>query len=184
MLLANYLVAQKLILGAGRSASIRRHPKPHPKKLQDYADQCKERGYNVDVSTAGSLHSSLLKFSRPGIDPIAGYALTTLATVPMKPAVYFAAGTESREAWRHFALNIPYYTHFTSPIRRYADVMVHRLLTAVLENEMKGFYASPEEIHAILEHCNEKVSWCLFLFLFFSLVVLTRNVSFFSFFFV
>ena len=100
--------------GAGRSASIRRHPKPHPKKLQDYADQCKERGYDIDVRTAGALHSSLLKFARPGIDPIAGYALTTLATVPMKPAVYFAAGTESRESWRHFALNIPYYTHFTS----------------------------------------------------------------------
>ena len=100
--------------GAGRSASIRRHPKPHPKKLQEYGDQCKERGYNIDVRTAGSLHSSLLKFAKPGIDPIAGYALTTLATVPMKPAVYFAAGTESRESWRHFALNIPYYTHFTS----------------------------------------------------------------------
>ena len=115
LLLRNYIkYFSNFFSGAGRSASIRRHPKPHPKKLQDYADQCKERGYDIDVRTAGALHSSLLKFARPGIDPIAGYALTTLATVPMKPAVYFAAGTESRESWRHFALNIPYYTHFTS----------------------------------------------------------------------
>ena len=157
MLLANYLVAQKLILGAGRLASIRRHPKPHPKKLQDYAEQCKERGFNINVKTAGSLHKSLLKFENAAsIDPITHYALTTLATTPMKPAVYFAAGTESRENWRHYALNIPYYTHFTSPIRRYADVMVHRLLTSVLENDVSNFYSTEEEIHDILENCNEK----------------------------
>ena len=34
--------------------------------------------------------------------------------------------------------------------------MVHRLLTAVLENEMESFYATPDEIHGMLEHCNEK----------------------------
>jgi exoribonuclease R len=37
----------------------------------------------------------------------------------MRPAAYLAAGSvEGGEHWRHFALNIPYYTHFTSPIRR------------------------------------------------------------------
>ena len=156
MLLANYLVAQKLILGAGRLASIRRHPKPHPKKLQDYATQCKERGFDINVKTAGALHTSLLQFNNPNMDPITKYALTTLATAPMQPAVYFAAGTESREQWRHYALNIPYYTHFTSPIRRYADVMVHRLLTSVLDDDVANFYASADDIHAILENCNEK----------------------------
>ena len=93
--------------------------------MEEFAQQCKERGYDIDVSSAGALHKSLLQFqNNRTIDPITHYALTTSATVPMKPAVYFAAGTESREAWRHYALNIPYYTHFTSPIRRYADIMV------------------------------------------------------------
>jgi DIS3-like exonuclease 2 len=155
MLLANYLVAQKLILGAKNLAAIRRHPGPHPKKLQEYAEQCKTRGFEIDVSSAGKLHSSLLRLhAHP--DPIAHYALTTMATVPMKPAVYFAAGTENRDLWRHYALNIPYYTHFTSPIRRYADVMVHRLLTAVLQNKVCDFYKDQSGIHDILEHCNEK----------------------------
>eukprot|EP00946_MAST-07B_sp_MAST-7B-sp1_P003648 g3648.t1 len=155
MLLANYLVAQKLILGAKKLAAIRRHPEPHPKKLQEYAQQCKERGFDIDVTSAGRLHSSLLRLGKHE-DPIAQYALTTLATVPMKPAVYFAAGTENQELWRHYALNIPYYTHFTSPIRRYADVMVHRLLTAVLQDEIEDFYEDQRGIHAVLEHCNEK----------------------------
>ena len=82
-----------------------------------------------------------------------------MATNPMKPAIYFAAGTlEKQEAWRHYALNIPYYTHFTSPIRRYADVMVHRVLTAVLNDQVEELGLSIFDIEDILEHCNEKKS--------------------------
>lgn len=48
-------------------------------------------------------------------------------------AVYFCSGVLQDEAkFRHYALNVPLYTHFTSPIRRFADVMVHRLLAAAL----------------------------------------------------
>lgn len=48
-------------------------------------------------------------------------------------ALYFCSGMlQDREQFRHYALNVPLYTHFTSPIRRFADVMVHRLLAATL----------------------------------------------------
>lgn len=57
----------------------------------------------------------------------------------MTRARYFCAATMESEAdYKHYALSIPIYTHFTSPIRRYADVMVHRLLAASLG--MLGIY--------------------------------------------
>jgi DIS3-like exonuclease 2 len=77
---------------------------------------------------------------------------------PMKPAEYMAAGGMEPEEWRHFALNIPYYTHFTSPIRRYPDVIVHRLLQATIDGEeaIETFPMDESEVQVVSIHCNEK----------------------------
>lgn len=80
---------------------------------------------------------------------------TMMATIPMQNAEYIAAG--KAESLRHYALNIPVYTHFTSPIRRYADVMVHRILTATLDgaHALKRSYTA-EVIEQTAQHCNMK----------------------------
>ena len=157
MLLANYLVAEKLILGSGGLAPIRRHPAPLKKKLYEFTNKVMQRGYHLNAATAGDLQKSLNEVQKFNSDPMTVTALIKMATNPMKPAVYFAAGTLAKqETWRHYALNIPYYTHFTSPIRRYADVMVHRVLTAVLEDNVDELGLSVFDIEDVLEHCNEK----------------------------
>ncbi len=50
----------------------------------------------------------------------------------MMAAEYFCSGEQAQEEWHHYGLAAPIYTHFTSPIRRYADVCVHRLLGAAI----------------------------------------------------
>jgi len=50
----------------------------------------------------------------------------------MQLAQYFSTGETDRNDWRHYALAMAHYTHFTSPIRRYPDIVVHRLLQAAI----------------------------------------------------
>jgi len=73
----------------------------------------------------------------------------------MQQAEYFIYGTPGEEP-HHFALNFDYYTHFTSPIRRYPDVMVHRVLGALLGLEDE--YQQEETAQEQVAVCNEKRS--------------------------
>ena len=50
----------------------------------------------------------------------------SLCAKPMKPAAYFCAAGKPVDQCHHYALSVDLYTHFTSPIRRYPDIMVHR----------------------------------------------------------
>merc|ERR1712166_182239 len=73
----------------------------------------------------------------------------------MQQAEYFVYPDDPSS--HHFALNFEYYTHFTSPIRRYPDVMVHRVLAALLVGEDDGFQKEGEASKQV-EVCNEKKS--------------------------
>lgn len=160
MLLANYLVAQRLITHAGKRACLRHHEPPLNLGLEKVAQMAKESiGFDIDISSSEALQRSLNRLGREfSGNELVIKCITEMLKMPMKPANYIAAGEIPQESWSHFALNIPYYTHFTSPIRRYADVMVHRLLQATIDGEdaVQNFPFTVKEIGTICGTCNEK----------------------------
>lgn len=107
----------------------------------------------MDISSAGELQKSLKML--PNEQKKMWEWLTVTC---MNQAQYFVCASSPPTAWRHYALSIPYYTHFTSPIRRYADVIVHRLLNEVLTsmNAEESFPDSFDHLNFIAQHCNEK----------------------------
>merc|ERR1712137_690023 len=115
-------------------------------------------GFRIDISNSEALQRSLNRLGRECQDELVMKCVTEMMKMPMRPANYIAAGELPNEVWRHFALNIPYYTHFTSPIRRYADVIVHRLLQATIDGEeaVNNFDMKEEEIRGVCDQCNEK----------------------------
>lgn len=158
MLLANYLVAQRLITHAGGLALLRQHVPPLNQGLQNVIEIAKEQGFEIDGTDSKSLQESLSRMGRECNDKLLMQCITELMMTPMCPAEYIASGEFEQEEWSHFALNIPYYTHFTSPIRRYPDVIVHRLLQATLDGQVAvdAYPKDQEEIQAACSHCNDK----------------------------
>lgn len=74
-----------------------------------------------------------MKFFEAITSPAARMVLELLSFKATQRAKYFCAGMLDIAKYGHYALNVPLYTHFTSPIRRYADILVHRQLESVLQ---------------------------------------------------
>lgn len=70
----------------------------------------------------------------------------------MKRAQYFCTGSTDLSKFSHYALGIPLYTHFTSPIRRYCDLVVHRLLELCLKGKESEY--TTIEVTQIAKQCN------------------------------
>ncbi|XP_014280331.1 DIS3-like exonuclease 2 isoform X2 [Halyomorpha halys] len=149
MLLANESVASFIHEKAPDVALLRRHDPPKHGMMEKLVKNLNEIGICLDSSSAGSLHSSLSKYCEG--DEMKAHVLYHLCARPMKRAVYFCSSSDTH----HFALNKDIYTHFTSPIRRYADIIVHRILTACLGlTPMPAWDA--DKINKFASVCNRK----------------------------
>ena len=82
--------------------------------------------------------------------------METLLVKTMQRAKYFVAGKARQDQFQHFALNLPVYTHFTNPSRRYADILVHRQLEVALSNGSLEFTEDTESLIKTAEACNTK----------------------------
>ncbi len=150
MLLANKRVAtyvHEMKKSEPRNTMVYRvHESPDPEKLKVFSTFAKKFGYNVSTDPlhiSGSFNMLM--------DDIHGKAeehvLQSLAVRTMSKARY------STDAIGHFGLAFPFYSHFTSPIRRYPDVMTHRLLQHYLD---KGQTVDRVPLEAQCKHCSDR----------------------------
>ncbi|XP_072493528.1 DIS3-like exonuclease 2 isoform X2 [Notamacropus eugenii] len=157
MLLANMAVAHQIYRSFPERALLRRHPPPQSKLLGDLEELCDQLGLAIDFSSAGALHKSLTEMFGDDMYSLAWKeVLTNMCSRPMQMALYFCTGVLRDEVhFRHYALNVPLYTHFTSPIRRFADVLVHRLLAASL-GSAEPLTLSADALQKQADHCNDR----------------------------
>ncbi len=134
MLLANREVAhyfyQAWKKSGGKAAFIyRTHDEPNQEKLEQLRIFVRALGHELPIRNDGSVTGKDLQMLFSAIDGHASETLIKTAAIrSMAKAIYSTSNIG------HFGLAFEYYTHFTSPIRRYPDLLVHRSLFAILEN--------------------------------------------------
>lgn len=149
MLLANRKVAEYVHFkkrGDQRLTMVFRiHEHPMEEKLTALSVFARKFGYSLDF-TKGKLSSTINQLTEEVEGKPEQNVLQSLAIRTMSKAKY------TTEPEIHFGLAFKHYTHFTSPIRRYPDVMVHRLLAHYLED---GKSVDKEQYESLCEHSSE-----------------------------
>lgn len=150
MLLANLSVAE--FIGKKKDKQLakpfvyRIHDKPNPEKFDSFRSFITRFGYNIEGGTDKQISKSLNKLLGEVKGKKEQNLIETLALRSMAKARYSANNIG------HYGLGFPYYTHFTSPIRRFPDMMVHRLLAHYLEG---GKPKSEDELERLCKHSTD-----------------------------
>src|SRR5688500_11115365 len=125
MLAANEAVATELVM-ANQPGLYRVHQQPDPQRLEDLREVLKEFKLTLRGDLENMRPSELQRVLKSVVDTPQERFLTNIVLRSMKRAFY------SEESLGHFALALQHYCHFTSPIRRYPDLIVHRRLAELL----------------------------------------------------
>ncbi len=151
MLLANKTVAEFIGKVGGKAKAktfvYRVHDEPDPEKLANFSNIASGFGHTLRITGKDwEVNKSINELLHNIKNRAEENLLSTLAIRSMAKATY------TTENVGHYGLAFEYYTHFTSPIRRYPDMMVHRLLTKYLEG---GRSANQAEIEELCKHSSQ-----------------------------
>lgn len=163
MILANQVVGKFIYDEFPDWAILRQHSPPKLPQMSvvkaffrkmDFPELNYNTAQEINASMAAILAESDRRgLDRKGFEPV----LNSLLAKPMNRAQYFCAGEEKyADRFDHFALSIPFYTHFTSPIRRYPDIMVHRLLIRAITGQSAPKSWLLDEIAGLMGKCNRQ----------------------------
>ncbi|HPF03930.1 MAG TPA: ribonuclease R, partial [Bacteroidales bacterium] len=147
MLLANRRVAE--FVGKklkGKTFVYRVHDEPDSEKINNFSHFITRFGYKLQADDKIALPKAMNKLLNSVVGKKEQNIIETLALRSMARAVY------STDNIGHYGLAFKHYTHFTSPIRRYPDMMVHRLLTSYLAGEEP---ANKELTEKLCEHSSK-----------------------------
>ncbi|XP_063268304.1 DIS3-like exonuclease 1 isoform X3 [Prinia subflava] len=155
MILANHWVAKRIAERFPQQALLRQHPPPRQEFFAELRECASAKGFSIDTRSNKALAESLDRANDPA-DPVVNKLLRSMATQAMCNALYFSTGSCPEEQFHHYGLALERYTHFTSPIRRYADIVVHRLLLAAATGDSRDSIISNKDLEELCRHINNR----------------------------